>query len=89
MPRGTYESIFWRQKAHYKFVSAHLINYRRADHDRSMRAARWEQNATLSVLRGESGQTAERLKAREQARTDGVMGLAVGVILADFIFAFC
>ena len=86
MPRGTYESMFWRQKAHYKFVSAHLIYYRRADYDRSMRAATPAENATISVLHGQCCQSAHLREAHEHGQNDGVTEPAVGVVLADFIF---
>ena len=82
---GAYESIFWRQKSHCKFVSVHLTNNRRAHYDRSMRAATLAENAIISVLGGQYRRSAYLRKAHKHSRNDGVIGAAVWAVLADFI----
>ena len=64
----------------------HLINYRRADYDRSMRAATLAENAIISVLHGQYRRSTYLREAHEHGRNDGVTGPAVGAVLADFIF---
>ena len=65
----------------------HLINYRRADYDRSTRAAPVAENATVSVLHGRCRRSSHlQCEAHEHGRNDGVTGPAVGAVLADFIF---
>ena len=63
----------------------HLTNNRRADYDRSMRAATLAENAIISVLGGQHRRSAYLRKAHKHGRNDGVIGAAVGVVLADFI----
>ena len=83
--RGAYESLFWRQKSHCKFVSVHLINYRRAYYDRSMDSATLAENAIISVLDGQHRRSAYLRKAHKHSRNDGVIGAAAGAVLADSI----